>query len=69
VSTSLPRDYGTNLLGAMLGGVGEYLSLITGFRVLLFVIAACYIGAILARGQESRASRAAPGGEMGNGKW
>ncbi len=61
VSTSLPRDYGTNLLGAMLGGVGEYLSLITGFRVLLFVIAACYIGAILARGRESRA---APGWEM-----
>jgi spermidine synthase len=56
VSTSLPRDYGTNLLGAMLGGVGEYLSLITGFRVLLFVIAACYIGAILARGRESRAA-------------
>jgi spermidine synthase len=55
VSTSLPRDYGTNLLGAMLGGVGEYLSLITGFRVLLFVIAACYIGAILARGRERRA--------------
>jgi hypothetical protein len=31
-STSLPRDYGTNLLGAMVGGVGEYLSLVTGFR-------------------------------------
>ena len=48
-STSLARDYGTNLLGAMLGGVGEYLSLVTGFRVLLFLIAACYIGALLAR--------------------
>jgi SAM-dependent methyltransferase len=48
-STSLPRDYGTNLLGAMVGGVGEYLSLVTGFRVLLFVIAACYFGALLAR--------------------
>ena len=44
-STSLPRDYGTNLLGAMVGGVGEYLSLVTGFRALLFVIALCYIGA------------------------
>ena len=51
-STSLARDYGTNLLGAMLGGVGEYLSLVTGFRVLLFLIAACYIGALLARGRE-----------------
>jgi SAM-dependent methyltransferase len=45
-STSLPRDYGTNLLGAMVGGVGEYLSLVTGFRMLLFVIALCYVGAI-----------------------
>jgi hypothetical protein len=48
-STSLPRDYGTNLLGAMVGGVGEYLSLITGFRTLLLLIALCYIGAIAAR--------------------
>jgi predicted membrane-bound spermidine synthase len=48
-STSLARDYGTNLLGAMVGGVGEYLSLVTGFRALLFVIAACYIGAIVTR--------------------
>jgi hypothetical protein len=48
-STSLPRDYGTNLLGAMVGGVGEYLSLVTGFRTLLLVIALCYIGAIAFR--------------------
>ena len=33
----------------MVGGVGEYLSLVTGFRALLFVIAVCYIGAIAAR--------------------
>ena len=48
-STSLARDYGTNLLGAMVGGVGEYLSLLTGFRVLLLLIAACYVGALFAR--------------------
>ncbi len=48
-STSLPRDYGTNLLGAMVGGVGEYLSLVTGFRALLLLIALCYVGAIVAR--------------------
>jgi predicted membrane-bound spermidine synthase len=47
-STSLARDYGTNLLGAMVGGVTEYLSLVTGFRTLLLVIALCYIGAIAA---------------------
>ena len=38
-STALSRDYGTNLLGAMVGGVGEYLSLVTGFRALLLLIA------------------------------
>jgi SAM-dependent methyltransferase len=48
-STSLARDYGVNLLGAMAGGVAEYLSLVTGFRVLLFAIAACYVGALVAR--------------------
>jgi SAM-dependent methyltransferase len=53
-STALPRDYGINLLGAMVGGVGEYLSLITGFRGLLFVIAACYIGAVATRKIEDR---------------
>jgi len=52
-STSVARDYGTNLLGAMVGGVAEYASLVTGFRVLLFVIAACYIGAVLARRAEA----------------
>ena len=48
-STALTRDYGTNLLGAMVGGVGEYLSLATGFRALLIVIAICYIGAVATR--------------------
>jgi spermidine synthase len=48
-STSLPRDYGTNLLGAMVGGVGEYLSLLTGFGMLLPVIGLCYVGAVAAR--------------------
>jgi SAM-dependent methyltransferase len=48
-SDDLPRDYGINLLGAMVGGVGEYLSLVTGFRALLLVIALCYIGAVAAR--------------------
>ncbi|MFL6278970.1 MAG: spermidine synthase [Vicinamibacterales bacterium] len=51
-STALAKDYGTNLLGAMVGGVGEYLSLVTGFRALLIIIAICYIGAVAARGRE-----------------
>ena len=48
-STSLPRDYGTNLLGAMVGGVAEYLSLATGFQFLLIIVAAFYIAAVLTR--------------------
>src|SRR4029079_3236555 len=47
-STSVARDYGTNLLGAMAGGVAEYISLVTGFRMLLLIIAAGYVGAVLA---------------------
>jgi SAM-dependent methyltransferase len=48
-STDVARDYGVNLLGAMVGGVGEYLSLLTGYRALLVLIALSYIGAVLAR--------------------
>ena len=59
-STSVARDYGTNLLGAMVGGTAEYLSLVTGFRMLLLVIAACYIGAVLARRSESRRPSGVP---------
>jgi hypothetical protein len=46
-SRSLARDYGTNLLGAMVGGVAEYLSLVTGFSLLLLVVGAFYVGALL----------------------
>jgi hypothetical protein len=48
-STSLARDYGTNLLGAMVGGVAEYLSLVMGFRFLLLIVAGFYIAAVLMR--------------------
>jgi hypothetical protein len=34
--------FGANLLGAMLGGVLEYLALITGYRALLIVVAGLY---------------------------
>ncbi len=60
-SQSVARDYGTNLLGAMAGGVGEYLSLVTGFNLLLVVIAVAYIGAVLAR-RSSAAPQLAPAG-------
>ena len=40
------------LLGAMVGGVAEYLALLTGFRWLLILIAVCYVVAILTRREE-----------------
>jgi SAM-dependent methyltransferase len=56
-STAITRDYGINLLGAMVGGVGEYLSLVTGFRALLLIIALCYIGAVAARSREAQVAQ------------
>src|SRR2546423_664223 len=37
--------FGANLLGAMVGGILEYLSLLTGYRVLLIVVAVLYAAA------------------------
>ena len=45
----LAAAYGANLLGAMVGGVAEYMSLVTGFQMLLIVVAGCYLGALAAR--------------------
>lgn len=53
-SASVARYYGVNLLGAMAGGVAEYLSLITGYRWLTAIIALCYLGALMARHWEHR---------------
>lgn len=39
--------YGANLLGSMLGGLTEYMALVTGYQALLLVVAACYLGAVL----------------------
>jgi hypothetical protein len=41
--------FAVNLLGAMVGGALEYLSLITGYRVLLIVIGALYVLAFVTR--------------------
>jgi SAM-dependent methyltransferase len=48
-TADIPAAYGSNLLGAMVGGVAEYLSLVTGFQTLLLVVAGCYVAALLAR--------------------
>jgi hypothetical protein len=37
------RDFGANLLGAMVGGTLEYLSLVTGYRALLGLVALLYL--------------------------
>jgi SAM-dependent methyltransferase len=53
-SSSAAADFGANLLGAMVGGVGEYLSLMAGYRFLLIVVVGCYLLAVLtARKQPS----------------
>ena len=48
-----PTDFGANLLGAMVGGVGEYLSLLAGYRFLLILVAACYLVASAASAAQS----------------
>jgi len=52
--------FAANLLGAMVGGVLEYASLLTGYRALLILIAVLYAGAFaLQRLQEGRPLRLA----------
>jgi SAM-dependent methyltransferase len=46
-SSSTAADFGANLLGAMVGGVAEYLSLLTGYRFLLILVGGCYLLAVL----------------------
>jgi SAM-dependent methyltransferase len=48
-SSSTASDFGANLLGAMVGGVGEYLSLLTGYQFLLGLVAICYLAALAMR--------------------
>jgi hypothetical protein len=48
--------FATNLLGAMLGGVLEYVSLVTGYRALLIMIAVLYAGAFMLQRSQRRAT-------------
>jgi hypothetical protein len=48
-SESTATDFGANLLGAIVGGAGEYLSLVAGYRFLLILIAGCYVAAVANR--------------------
>lgn len=42
-SENSTRDFGANLLGAMVGGTLEYLSLVSGYRALLGLVAVLYL--------------------------
>jgi SAM-dependent methyltransferase len=48
-SEDVTVDYGANLLGAMVGGVAEYLSLLMGFQFLLILVAVFYLAALATR--------------------
>jgi spermidine synthase len=41
-STSTAADFGANLMGAMVGGVAEYSSLVAGYKFLLILVAVSY---------------------------
>jgi SAM-dependent methyltransferase len=43
----LYEAYGSNILGAVLGGTAEYFSLLFGFRFLLAIALVCYLGVFL----------------------
>jgi Spermine/spermidine synthase domain len=60
-TASLTIAFGANLLGAMIGGVLEYTSLIFGYRALLILIAGLYAAAFLA-GRVSPTRQAASDG-------
>jgi len=48
---SADMSFASNLLGAMVGGVIEYVALLTGFRMLLLVVAGLYTVAFLLAGR------------------
>jgi SAM-dependent methyltransferase len=58
-SSSTASDFGANLLGAIVGGVGEYLSLLAGYRFLLVLVAICYVLAMTSRSDADFGSRIA----------
>jgi hypothetical protein len=52
--------FGANLLGAMVGGVLEYMSLVVGYRALLVAVALLYGGAWAFGREPLRAAAAVP---------
>jgi hypothetical protein len=54
---SFYQAYASNVLGAMVGGACEYLSLVVGFKVLVLVTLAFYVAAVLSLGALTGVSR------------
>lgn len=50
-TASADMAFASNLLGAMVGGVLEYVALLTGFRTLLVVVGGLYVAAFLLAGR------------------
>jgi SAM-dependent methyltransferase len=48
-SVDPPLSFGSNLLGAMVGGFTEYLGMVTGMRALLLVVLGFYLASLLVR--------------------
>ena len=46
----------------MVGGVGEYLSLLAGYRFLLILVAVCYLLALAFRNADFATARSVKGG-------
>jgi len=59
-SASSTVAFGTNLLGAMVGGLMEYTALIVGYRALLILAAILYLGALLFRPRSAAPEQPAP---------
>jgi spermidine synthase len=55
-----PLAFATNLLGAILGGCVEYLSLIFGYRALLIIAGALYVGAYVVMPRDRSAGARTP---------
>jgi spermidine synthase len=60
-----PLAFGTNLLGAILGGCLEYLSLEFGYRALLIVAAVIYVLAFVIRPRDKASDEPAQSSELG----
>jgi uncharacterized membrane protein YgaE (UPF0421/DUF939 family) len=65
--SSSTAAFAANLLGAIVGGSLEYLSLVTGYRFLLVVVGLLYAGALISNRLLSRSPASAPAAVLPSG--